>query len=45
MMGIENYNTDILSGELTTECIGQSVEGPMHRQISESVKAHILAYC
>lgn len=45
MMGIENYDTNLLSEEMTTECLGQSIEGPMHREISASIKAHILAYC
>lgn len=45
MMGIEKYDTSLLSAEMSTECLGQSIEGKMHRKISESIKTHILAYC
>ena len=35
-------NTELVSSEIESEIIGQSVEGPMHAALMKQVKEHIL---
>lgn len=45
MMGIrKTFDLSIFTNEAGSELIGQSIEVPMHRKISQSIKKHIMSH-
>jgi len=44
LLGVPNFKTDCLSGDIASEVINQSIDGALHSSVARSLKNHIDAY-